>query len=348
MEQIQTPLLSVIIPVYNAEDYIEQCVSSVLNEAVCPMEVICVDDGSTDSSTVILERIAADDKRVRVIKQCNSSAGAARNHGLRYAKGEFVHFLDADDRLCSGIYSRSVKLLQETQSDVCVFQYISYDNSTGKMRKRPCLLNSRDRVTSFRSEPAFFIYNMVAPWNKVYRREWLEKHALRFDEIVCGNDRGFYFRMLAAGGSFVLSADCGVIYREKNSKSLTGSNRYRHLDSLFFAWDSSMKAMEEESAEIRAMTLDCIMKDIFGVLQQAPLEKRKETLEKLKHRFSQTDLSCMSALPVPCTWHDDFEQIRTGNHSREFNDWSGSIFTRVITGCRIWGIRGYIVKTLAK
>lgn len=348
MEQAKIPLLSVVIPVHNAENYIEQCIASVLKENVRSMEIICVDDGSTDESAACISAMAAHDGRISLIKQDHQSAGSARNLGLRSARGEFVHFLDSDDWLCPGIYERGIRLLQETRTDVCVFQYISYNDLTGQTRKRPCLCNRNKTYGSFREDPAFFIYNMVAPWNKIYRRAWLEKNNLRFDEIPCGNDRGFYFRMLAAGGAFVLSADYGVYYREMNVASLTGANRCQHFDSLFFAWDSSVKAMEGENAYIQAMLLDCIIQDILNVFRLAPFEKRKETQRQLQRRFLQTDFSRIRALPVPCTWHRDVEKLRAGTHSCEFRARPEAILIQMIKNCRIWGIRGCIVKAVVR
>lgn len=348
MKQAQTPLLSVIIPVYNAKKYINECIGSVLKENVQSIEIICVDDGSTDESAVLINAIAASEPRVKFLRQEHSSAGAARNLGLRNAKGEFVHFLDSDDWLCPGIYKRCIQTLRKTKADVCAFQYISYDDSDRKMRKRPCLCGRNRFYSSFREASAFFIYNMVAPWNKMYRRTWLEEKRLRFDEIVCGNDRGFYFRMLAASGTIVLLSDYGVYYREKNAGSLTGSNRYKHFDSLFYAWDSSVKAMEGETTEIRAMLLDCIVKDILNVFRQTPAEYRREVAQILQRRFSETDISCIRSLPVPCTWRNDFEKIRTGAHSCEFSSRSESVLTQAIISCKIWGICGCIIKALTK
>ena len=89
--------ISVIIPVYNAELYLEKCIESVLGQTFDALEVICVDDGSSDASVEILRKFQNKDERLIVLQQKNRGAGAARNNGLRRAKGKFIHFLDADD-----------------------------------------------------------------------------------------------------------------------------------------------------------------------------------------------------------------------------------------------------------
>lgn len=341
------PQISVIIPVYNAEEYVEESIRSVFAQGIGDIEIICVDDGSSDRSVEILQKLAACDRRIRVVCQENRSAGAARNHGMKYARGTYVHFLDADDRVCGGIYQKAIQKLEATGADVCMFQYLFYDHSTGEEIPCPCLLNGKERVTTFRQEPAFFMYNMVAPWNKIYRRAWIEHHGMWFDEIHCGNDRGFYYRSLAAGGQIILCMDHGVAYRVKNAKALTGTNRYRHMDSLFFAWDTSIKALEQESKAVQAMLLDCAVKDLLFVFDQAPQEKRSELAAQLQERFSQVDFSVIEALPFPYAWGNAVEQLRRGRVPAA-KQTMGDRMKKLIALMRIWGIRGCAVKLLAR
>lgn len=230
-----------------------------------------------------------------------------------------------------------------------MFQYRTWNEETEEERPVPCLLNGRERVTSPQREPAFFVYNMVAPWNKLYRRAWVERNGLRFDEIPCGNDRGFYFRWLAAARSVCLLMDYGVCYRIKNAASLTGSSRWRHLDSLFFAWRSSEQALREQPPAVRAMLMDCGMTDLLRVAQSAPAERRGEVLEQLRRFFAEIDLSVMEALPFPYTWRRVCEQIRDGGTYPENEE--GKLKNRVkhtVASLRIWGLRGCLVKALGR
>lgn len=341
------PLISVIIPVYNAADYLDVCISSLQKEGTNEIEIICVDDGSTDESISILERFALQDQRIQIFRQHHQSAGAARNKGLSVATGMFVHFLDADDWISPGIYEKSIKYLYEHGADVCFFQYFGYNHLTKHSKKRACLLNRNDEVTTFQKEPAFFIYNMVAPWNKIYRRAWLKHNSLFFDEVVCGNDRGFYFRMLAAEGKFVLCKDYGVYYREKNPQSLTGECRYFHLDSLFYVWQISEAALVNESPVVQAMLLDCMMKDILYVFERTPHQKKKYVLETLRKHLKQVDFTVIEGLPVPCIWRKDVEQIIYGNYDNyQLRSRWTDIPKRILTSWRIWGIKGCIIKHL--
>jgi CDP-glycerol glycerophosphotransferase len=115
------PLLTVVIPVFNQETYLRKCLDSVLCQAFQDLEILVVDDGSTDATAAIAQEVARQDGRVRVLQQPNAGAGAARNHGLRHARGQFVHFVDADDWLVPGAYSRLQQALHRfPQADMLV------------------------------------------------------------------------------------------------------------------------------------------------------------------------------------------------------------------------------------
>ena len=92
-----SPTVSVIVPVYNAADYLAECLDSLLEQTLKEIEIICIDDGSTDSSLEILRSYEQRDSRVAVLKQNNAGPGAARNNGIEAARGEYLYFLDADD-----------------------------------------------------------------------------------------------------------------------------------------------------------------------------------------------------------------------------------------------------------
>ena len=113
--------VSVIIPVYNTEKNIEQCVRSVMNQTLESIEIICVDDGSTDGSRAILERLAKEDARIAVIAQENAGAGAARNRGLQLARGRYLSFLDADDFFEPDMLEAALAAADSCGAEVAVF-----------------------------------------------------------------------------------------------------------------------------------------------------------------------------------------------------------------------------------
>lgn len=127
------PKVSVIIPVYNVEAFIAQCLESVINQTYKNLEIICINDGSTDSSKDICDSFTQRDNRVRVIDQKNKGLSGARNSGIEYAKGEFIFLLDSDDWLAS----RAIESLVNDSKgyDVIVGGVLAYNESNGDFRR---------------------------------------------------------------------------------------------------------------------------------------------------------------------------------------------------------------------
>ena len=123
---MEEPIVSVIIPVYNAEKFLKQCLNSVISQTLKEIEIICVDDGSTDNTNAILKAFSEKDQRITVIHQQNAGAGAARNNGLRRAKGKYLSFLDADDFFEKTMLERAVSKIEEDQAEFVVFRCNQY------------------------------------------------------------------------------------------------------------------------------------------------------------------------------------------------------------------------------
>lgn len=220
--------VSVIIPVYNGEKYLRQCLDSVCGQTLEEIEIICVDDGSTDSTIQILEEYQKKDARIQVFSQENKFAGAARNLGKMHATGEYLIFWDSDDFFAldalEKLYAQAVKV----QADICVCGGNKYFNDTKKIV--PNISNYL--ITKYIPEEVFntqtnedYILNFTTavPWNKLFRREFIEKINLDFQAIRNGND--IYFTQCAMVlAERVTTVNEGLIYyRVNNEESLTGT-----------------------------------------------------------------------------------------------------------------------------
>ena len=118
--------VSVIIPVYNVEPYLKQCMDSVVGQTLKDIEIICVDDGSTDGSLDILREYAAEDNRIQIIEQKNAGAGAARNNGMRHATGKYLSFLDSDDFFEPRMLEKAYDLPEKDQADFVAYKSDQY------------------------------------------------------------------------------------------------------------------------------------------------------------------------------------------------------------------------------
>ena len=162
--------ISVIVPVYNVAQYLPQCVDSILSQDYGDLEVILIDDGSTDASGELCDRYAAKDSRVRVIHQKNGGAAAAKNAGLRIASGDYLTFADSDDYLEPGAYSFLMKTLQETGADAVQGSFREvYRNRTEEQRISEEILEDYDYLLRFPKD-----FSCALLWNKLYQRELFE------------------------------------------------------------------------------------------------------------------------------------------------------------------------------
>jgi CDP-glycerol glycerophosphotransferase len=173
--------ISVIVPAYDVADYLGECLDSVLGQGVDDLEVVVVDDGSTDATVAIARRYADRDDRVKLIRQANHGLGHARNTGVAAATGDHLAFVDSDDRLPDGALARLLASLERTGSDFATGNIERFDE-TGTwpcafVRKTFWRRRLRTHVTRFR----WLLHDRMAQ-NKLWRRAFWDEHALRFPE----------------------------------------------------------------------------------------------------------------------------------------------------------------------
>lgn len=193
--------VSVIIPVYNAEKHLEECIQSVCAQTLKNIEIICVDDGSTDDSLIILEQLAREDQRIVVLTQKNAGAGAARNHGLALAKGKYLSFLDADDFFEPQMLEKAFQKAEEDQAELVVFRADFYHGE--KRTFTPCryglvesMLPAKRPFAGTEIEKNVFRVVVGWAWDKLFLAGFVRENKLRFQEQRTSNDLLFVFSAL--------------------------------------------------------------------------------------------------------------------------------------------------------
>lgn len=220
--------VSVIIPVYNAEKYLEKCLDSVTRQTLSEMEIICVDDGSADSSLEILERYAASDPRILIKRQQNLFAGAARNNGMDTAKGKYLVFWDSDDYFEKNALETLYKKCEKEQADICLCGAFTVDGETGKRAVDETFLKRRflpkGSVFSIKTNPEY-IFNMASntPWQRMFRTDFVKAHGLRFQDLRHANDTYFVLCAMFYAERITYTEKPLVNYRTNNALSVTGS-----------------------------------------------------------------------------------------------------------------------------
>lgn len=238
--------VSVVVPVYNAENYLQECLDSIVNQTLKEIEIICVDDGSSDGSLNILREFAEQDTRIHVIQQNNLYAGVARNNGLKHASGQYVMFLDADDffepNMLETLYKQSVK----TNADVCVCDGRAYLNDK-KVFAYPLhylenqLLPNKE-VFSYTDIPEYILlFTSPAPWNKIFRREFIVNNGIKFQDLKKSNDLYFVYLALVCAERITTVQKCLINYRTCHIGSL--QTTYTNIELYFY---DALKSLKNE------------------------------------------------------------------------------------------------------
>lgn len=175
-------LVSVIVPVYNVEDYVKRMIESLLLQDYDSFEIIMVDDGSTDRSGKIIDDFALKDGRIRAIHGRNHGVSFARNQGLHIAKGKYILFVDADDYVESDYISSMVMLIEKYGTDVAIStDHFEQKKTKVEIQEPPC-----DRILDNETVICDIYLNKIymAVWNKIYRTDFLKKYKIEFDETI--------------------------------------------------------------------------------------------------------------------------------------------------------------------
>ena len=198
----ELPQVSVIIPIYNVEEFLARCLQSVINQTLKNIEIICVDDGSTDNSSKILDEFAVLDKRIAVIRQDNKGQGAARNFAMTIAKGEYIGFVDSDDWVELNYFEKLYEAAHKYNVDMACCGIMRKYPSSRTRRK----LDINEEKLYFFPEEKYKITECPRKcyvYNKIYRRSAIELHKIRFPEGVCFEDIFFSIRVLYFLGDLV-------------------------------------------------------------------------------------------------------------------------------------------------
>lgn len=226
---MSSPIVSVIVPVHNAEKYLVQCLSSILGQTLQDIEIICVDDNSSDGSETILEQFAKEDSRLRVLRSPGLGAGGARNIGLASAQGEYLSFLDADDFFEPDMLESAVAKAEEDQSDIVVYGSWLYDTVRQANRqakwtlKTECLPEGRPFAPSEIADCLFNVFGNYT-WNKLFRTSLVREKGILFQEISRTNDLFFTCTALTQANLISVIDKTFAHYRIATQTSLQSTN----------------------------------------------------------------------------------------------------------------------------
>lgn len=223
------PKISVIIPVFNAEEYLRKCLDSIILQTYENLEIICVNDGSTDSSEQILNEYAQKDSRIVVINQQNSGQSIARNKGLECVTGEYISFIDSDDWLSLSLYKKFVNALKSVNSDLDIYMFNADIFSKGHSLSDVKLAHTFE-LNTWRIKPDKLLYSVadcsnpfdgnMAVWNKIYKKSYLDSLNLKFEENLIFEDKVFHFETFLRTQKIYVNGDSLYHYRQHSTSTM--------------------------------------------------------------------------------------------------------------------------------
>lgn len=209
---------SVIIPVYNAEKYLKECLDSVVHQTLRDIEIICVDDGSTDSSYAILQEYAKRDNRFLVWQQANQGAACARNYGMSMAKGKYLLFLDSDDVFSTELIEKAVIKAELFDADVTAFKAVAFNTNNGHKAVMKDYITGfsygHDKTFSYVDIPDRIFNSFLIPaWNKLLKKSFVNENNITFQNVKRYNDMLFSSKALALASKIILLDEVLLCYR---------------------------------------------------------------------------------------------------------------------------------------
>lgn len=215
--------VSVIIPVYNVANYLSQCLDSVCGQTLTDIEIICINDGSTDSSLSILEQYAARDSRIKIISTTNNGVSAARNIGLTSSTGDFIGFVDSDDWIPANFFEKLYQTAISLNVDICGGGIKYY----GKNKTKKMLTYHRTK-TAENITAKFHLFNIPTYnyiWNKLYRRELILGNNLLFTEGIVYEDMIWLPQITALAAKVAVIPGVEYYYRY-NASSIVNTTQH--------------------------------------------------------------------------------------------------------------------------
>ena len=241
------PKISIIIPVYNTEKYLVKCIDSLLYQSLEDIEIICVNDGSTDNSQKILDNYAKKDKRIKVIHQENKKQGAARNRGMEIATGEYIGYVDSDDWVDFDYFEELYIAAKKHNLDIALATNVRIGNGKTKKRlkieKEHVALNLQEKLdlcNQFKNE---------CPTNKIYRRKFLIENNIAWPEGVYCEDKIYTLKAIFWANGIVSVPDVNYYYFRRHNSTVK-SNKQSKIDKNK-AKKEVIKFLKENNANIR-------------------------------------------------------------------------------------------------
>ena len=242
--------ISVILPVYNVEKYLRQCLDTIIGQTLREIEILCVDDGSTDNSARILEEYAQKDQRIKIYTQKNAGAGAARNLGLRHASGKYLSFLDSDDFFEPDMLEEAYRQAERYEAEMVVFRSNQYLTEKDEYKETPWTLRKQELppYAPFghrqMTDNIFKVFVGWA-WDKLFLKAFIDEKKITFQEQRTSNDLFFVFSAVATARKIAI-VDRVLAHQRRDAKDSLSKTREKSWNCFYVALTALRERMKQE------------------------------------------------------------------------------------------------------
>ena len=256
------PKFSLIVPVYRIEEYLPKCIDSVLAQTCQDFELLLIDDGSPDGCGAICDDYAArHPDRIRAVHQPNGGAGAARNHGIRLSRGEYLLFVDGDDYLSPDFLAALTGVIEKTPADLVLFGALV--ERDGRQVGRLDETVPAERLLTVRDEPELY-FGVMAPWNRAYRRTLFTENDIEFATKVWYEDIRVVTKLLAVAQTAYRLPGAYYHYLQREGSAMNNKNVARNAEILqayddILGWYGAHGFLEARRAELTFQAVQHIL-----------------------------------------------------------------------------------------
>lgn len=290
---------SIILPIYNVEKYLKECVDSIQAQTFKDFEIILVDDGSKDSSPAICDDLASQDERIKVIHKPNGGLSDARNVGTAEAKGEYIIYIDSDDFITSDDFLKDIhEKAVATNSDIVLYKFSKYFDDIKKLENCTFTLDFVESITEsdellneLVKKDAY--YGMA--WIKAFRREIVVKNNIQFEKGLLGEDMDWYFGLILCSNRISAIDKSYIAYRQREG-SITTSLKLKNLTDFIYIlekWSGRIKNADISDNKKKALmgALAKYYSNMFITYVRVKDSEKKKYIKKIKNLSHLLDYS---------------------------------------------------------
>lgn len=281
------PKISVIVPVYNVEQYLPECLESIVKQSLQDLEIICINDGSTDKSFEIIKQFAQKDSRIKIIDKPNSGYGDSLNKGIEAAQGEYIGIVESDDFIEPDMYEELYNIAKQNDCDIVKSDWYNFWTKTNTREKNGRINEYNNKPVNVFEHPEILTIQPTL-WSAIYKKDLITNNDLKFLTTPGASyqDTSFSFKVLSLANKIIFTNKAYLYYRQDNvNSSINSSGKATIICGEYEEIDKFLNAHQEIKKTVNTQKLIAQYKAYRWTLKRIAHEYRKEFVLKISEDF---------------------------------------------------------------